>query len=1099
MLYNKHGFMRTVFFISFVFFIISGSISFGFAADKITNNNSDNSNNSNISIIKLPIPNSGFETTGADGFPVQWHLDDTLKTDGNVFGIMVDSQTVHSGNKSLSVELNHWGQCTLLSAPLSFKVGQLYRLSGWVKTESAVTWPTNRYPTSVPACLTMASFPFTNHSPSVGATSDWKKIETLFIATRGIDQVRLHLGFNGNAKGRAWFDDIQVEKVEDITSFIPMDTVRWFGPAFRYDDKGWIFVHIEGKPYQRGYQYGYLLAEEIVAYMNKLAYQTNRDDTWNGWRQLRRVTDAVLLRKYDEEYLEEMKGIADGAAKNGATFQDRPVDFLDIVTINSSIDIGQMWRSLSRTPHPLSGRSFLKNEEELNIDYRTHKCSGFLANGPASKDGKIVFGQIFMWSGYTGVHWNVICDIVPEKGHRLVYETFPGGIHSGADFYLNETGLMMGETTVNQTPLDIDGTPQSNRIRKAAQYASSIDEAVKILAHKNNGMYTNDWLMGDTKTNEIAIFLLGTKKNKLWRSSTGEFPGGTKGFYWSNNNNKDKEVRKEYIAGSSNAPYDVVFSPWSRDLAFNRFFKEHNGKIDAIAGVNLWATAPINMPHACDGKVTTSEMAENMVFLAHFGKVTMREKFPIKGGKIPDAPDATPHLSLGYSVVSPVFVAEKLKALKQKHLEKSESGKENTAGLKSDFTDVEKYLSYDPGLLWFNTVYPDSDKENWFVSGTASYWRFLKWMPTDTAGAADYVKNELTDYSLSMLYTMDREGSVAPVKTRRIYDNYKYYRIPRVRGLFLLHQLRLLIGNNTFSKYMNSIHRRFKEKNVTNRQLISTAERMAGRSLKSFFKQWLERDDLPRIFPSAQLKKSADGWNVTLNLKQDGVPYHFITSVAIETEKQVIWKTVEVTGADETFTFTVSERPGKLVFNAGNDIPIARSNFYTFSNYFDDFHNIIFVYGTSRQIEANHTIALRYREMLADRTAEVLKPVKKDSEVTALELESNDLILLGGIADNNLTRMMADKLGLSLGKNVFQWNDKTYGNPNHGLVLVYPNPFNPKRTVYLIISNSALQLYVMTKSYRQIPSWAVFKDSRIIEKGYHPVKSFSIELEQSGK
>ena len=68
-------------------------------------------------------------------------------------------------------------------------------------------------------------------------------------------------------------------------------------------------------------------------------------------------------------------------------------------------------------------------------------------------------------------------------------------------------------------------------------------------------------------------------------------------------------MRKEYITNPNNTPYDLIFSPWNRDIAFNDFYKEHKGKIDAIAGVNLWASSPINRPHACDGKVTTSDMA----------------------------------------------------------------------------------------------------------------------------------------------------------------------------------------------------------------------------------------------------------------------------------------------------------------------------------------------------------------------------------------------------------------------------------------------------------------------------------------------------------
>ena len=40
---------------------------------------------------------------------------------------------------------------------------------------------------------------------------------------------------------------------------------------------------------------------------------------------------------------------------------------------------------------------------------------------------------------------------------------------------------------------------------------------------------------------------------------------------------------------------------------------------------------------------------ENLVFLAHYGKVTLREMFVGENGRIPDLPGAFPRLSLGYS------------------------------------------------------------------------------------------------------------------------------------------------------------------------------------------------------------------------------------------------------------------------------------------------------------------------------------------------------------------------------------------------------------------------------------------------------------------
>lgn len=1034
--------------------------------------------------VSPDVVNSGFENLDDRGFPVHWTIVDGTGTDG--IQVSADAGVFHSGKQALSVSHDCWGQSTVESEPVRLRVGHLYRLSGWVKTESAHTDPIDRYPTPAAAALTMGSFPFTNHSPSVGGDSDWYKVETLFIASRSDDRVRLHLGTNGNARGKAWFDDIRLEKVEDISAYIPMETVKWFGPAFRYQDKGWIFVHIEGKPYPRGYQYGYLLAPEIVSYMRKLAYRSNSNDLTDGWGQLRRLTDALMLRKYDDEYLEEMRGIADGAAKGGAQFEGRAVDFLDIVTVNSVIDLGQIASGLQKTPHALSGKSFLSAEDELNIPMREHKCSGFLANGPATPDGGIVFGQIFMWNGYTGVHWNVICDVQPDRGHRLVYETFPGGIHSGADFYVNSAGIMIGETTTSQTPFDIDGTPQSNRIRKAAQYASSIDDVVKILSYKNNGMYTNDWLIGDSKTGETAIFLLGTKKSKLWRSRTGDFPGGTKGFYWSDNNNKDDEVRKEYIANDRNAPYDLIFTPWNRDLSFNEFFKKYNGKIDAGAGVNLWASSPINRAHACDGKIITSEMAKELVFLAHFGKVTLREKFPEKDSRLlPDYPEASPHLSLGYSIVSPVFVTEKLKALKQEETEN-----ENVSSSPvNDLSEVGAVYTFDSRSLWSNTVYPASSKENWFVSGTAAYWEILNGMSGGADKGKSYLHDQLTELNYQLLYNISREGSIAPLEAQRMYDRYNHYRIPRIRGTFLLHQLRLKLGNETFSKVMNTVHDRFKEKPMTYAQFISAAGEIAKMPLKDFILQWLARAEMPAPVPVVEVKKQDDRWDVLLTVNQpESNTYRFLTTVAVETGTARLWKKIEVTQPGQVFTFSVKEEPRAFFFNSGNDLPVPRESFYTLSNFYDDFDHTLVVYGTSRQVEANHTLALRFRTLLADRYSEILPPVRKDSEITQSELESSDLIVIGGIEDNRLMKTIAEKLHLSLGKNFFQWNGKTYGESDDGLFVVFPNPYNPEKVVYLVIANSALQLYEMTKKYERVPAWALFKGDRVIDQGYHEAR-----------
>jgi hypothetical protein len=1041
--------------------------------------------------VELPLANAGFEQLAADHSIAGWRLVKGVSSDDAT--TEADTETPRAGIGSLRLAVRGHGTATVESEPVVLEVGQLYRLSGWIRSSGVVSDPTSRYPTAVPACLTMASFPFTNHSPAVGGDADWTRVETLFLATQSSDRVRLHLGFNGTARGTAWFDDLRLEKVDDITEFIPMETVRWFGEGYRYDDRGWIFVHVEGEPYERGYQFGFLVADEIVSYISKLAILENRDDPEAGWTSIRFKTNSLFLRGYDAEYLTEMKGIADGAAHAGAEYGDRPLELEDIVAVNSVVDLGQLEDAIELTPHGLTGESFLRAEDELLIDEGSHKCSAFAATGPATRDGQVVFGQIFMWYGYTGVHWNVICDVVPTDGHRLVYHTFPGGIHSGSDFYINSAGIVIGETTVAQTPYDPSGTPQSNRIRKAAQYADSIDDVERILTTDNNGMYTNDWPIADVKTGEVAILLLGTEKHKLWRTGEDMAPFGTPGFLWANNNNRDPEVRKEYLAQPNDRPFDLIFGPWNRDLAFNQFYREHAGEIDARAAVELWASSPVNRAHACDGKITTTEMAERMVFLAHYGKVTLREKFPHGGYRImPDLPDAIPHLSLGYSVASPVWVTEQLKRARpvaEPH------GTPPNDDDELELHDLADSFAIDARQLWRQTVYPASDRENWFISGSAGYWRLLGGLDADDpAKAAEQLADELASLNARYLYTVSREQDLPAVDAHRAYDRYGPYQIPRIKGTYALHQLRLVLGNERFLELMRTVHERFARREMTNGDFVAVATEVTGVDVAPLIRQWIERQGLPKVRPSVDVRQRRGTWEVTVRADQQGEPYHLVAHIEVDAGGVRYVRQMEFDGSSSEARFQFDARPSTVVFNALRDFPVELPDFYTWGNFIDDFHDTLIVYGTARQDEANHTLARRWQETAANAYVEILPPLVKDSELTLDQASSHDLMVIGALDDNSWFGRLDTELPVEFNRNSFRWRGSTYAEPDDGLFLVMPNPFNPERVVYLFAANSALQLHQMTKNYhRGLPSWAVFKGEEVVDEGYHELTDFHFE------
>ncbi len=99
-------------------------------------------------------------------------------------------------------------------------------------------------------------------------------------------------------------------------------------------------------------QHGRLLAPEIAAQVLCLAERQSpkapavRLESDPHPRQF-----PVLVRRFDKEYLEEMKGIADGASAAGARFDGRDIDLIDVVAINAWAEIMTL-DSACRTPTP---------------------------------------------------------------------------------------------------------------------------------------------------------------------------------------------------------------------------------------------------------------------------------------------------------------------------------------------------------------------------------------------------------------------------------------------------------------------------------------------------------------------------------------------------------------------------------------------------------------------------------------------------------------------------------------------------------------------------------------------------------------------------
>jgi hypothetical protein len=274
--------------------------------------------------------------------------------------------------------------------------------------------------------------------------------------------------------------------------------------------KGWTQVHLEGTPSEIGYQHGYLLAAEIQDMQKVFALELTHDDG-KDWNFFRDASKNILWPHVEQEYREEMQGIADGLNAQGVK-----LDVWDVVTMNASQEWSYYVGEYDKA-HKIASLPTVTAPEH---------CSAFVAVGSYTKDGRVVIAHN-NWTNYLdGSRWTIAFDITPAHGYRLLMDGLPGLIHSGDDFGLNAAGMVITETTISGfRGFDTNGVPEFVRARKALQYSASIDDVARIFKEGNNGGYANDWLIADTKKNEIASLELGLKNVTLERKTDGYFVG----------------------------------------------------------------------------------------------------------------------------------------------------------------------------------------------------------------------------------------------------------------------------------------------------------------------------------------------------------------------------------------------------------------------------------------------------------------------------------------------------------------------------------------------------------------------------------------------
>src|SRR5919198_142870 len=100
----------------------------------------------------------------------------------------------------------------------------------------------------------------------------------------------------------------------------------------RAEQNGWIFVHLEGRPSDLGFQHGYLLAPEILDTFGAIKLEMTHDEK-RDWLFFRQEAQN-LWPHIEQEYRDELQGIVDGLKARGVK-----LDVWDLVALNAWLEL----------------------------------------------------------------------------------------------------------------------------------------------------------------------------------------------------------------------------------------------------------------------------------------------------------------------------------------------------------------------------------------------------------------------------------------------------------------------------------------------------------------------------------------------------------------------------------------------------------------------------------------------------------------------------------------------------------------------------------------------------------------------------------------
>ena len=243
---------------------------------------------------------------------------------------------------------------------------------------------------------------------------------------------------------------------------------------------------------------------------------------------------------------------------------------------------------------------------------------------------------------------------------------------------------------------------------------------------------------------------------------------------------------------------------------------------------------------------------------------------------------------------------------------------EALAGERAEAAD--SLISHEMTHQWFGDLVTCKDWTNtWLNEGFATFGASLweEHFYGEDASSYRYWRDQNT-------WMQSRELYPVPIVTRNIDDSVEYEGNVYDKAGWVIHMLREQLGDEAFFSALKQYLETYRLQNVVSADLAKSIEESSGTNVDQFFDQWIYGAGAPRFSVRSTYDEAGKKVNleVTQTQKMEGNVglFHVPIQVAITTASGEKDFPIEVSKADETFSFAVDGAPLMVLFDRGDKI-----------------------------------------------------------------------------------------------------------------------------------------------------------------------------------